>query len=253
MTVDARRIQHAIADKFRGDGFLVAFEVRNSTGSNANRAADAIAVHQWPSRQWAIHGFEIKVSRSDLARELANPKKADVMWQYCDYWWLAVPQGLVSARDVPEDWGIFTVGEDTGKALRKPAFHKATKFDRGFMVAFTRRIGDLNAPHVEAQVARQQRAFDSQVGEAVERRTRSLRQELEGKTKWIADFEEALGQRFHDITWENPQRLAAQLQLARMLGGDRYGSSLGSIERTIETLLARIKGFREEMEKANAA
>lgn len=252
MTIDAKRIQHAIADKFRKDGFLVAFEVRDSTGALAGRSADAIAIHQWPSRLWAIHGFEIKVSRSDLARELANPKKADVMWHYCDYWWLAVPQGLVSDRDVPEGWGIFTVGDDTYRALRKPSFHKATMFDRGFMMSFARRIGDLNAPHVEAQIARQQRHFDSKVDEAVERRTRSLREDLEKKTRWIADFEEALGQRFHDVTWENPQKLSAQLQLARMIGGDRYGSSLGQIERTMETLLARIKGFREELEKADA-
>lgn len=54
-----------------------------------------------------IVGYEIKVSRSDVLAELADPHKAESWKQYCIYWWLVVADAsLVEGLEIPEDWGV---------------------------------------------------------------------------------------------------------------------------------------------------
>jgi len=66
----------------------------------------------YPSRGLSVHGFEIKVSRGDLKKELACPDKAESVAQYCDYWWLVTPTGLVdNPGTLPDTWGLMEVDE----------------------------------------------------------------------------------------------------------------------------------------------
>lgn len=54
-----------------------------------------------------IHGYEIKVSRSDVLAELADPHKAESWKKYCVRWWLVVSDSkLVEGLEIPEEWGI---------------------------------------------------------------------------------------------------------------------------------------------------
>ena len=63
-----------------------------------------------------LHGHEIKVSRSDWLRELADPGKAETFARYCDYWWLVVSdRSIVKAGELPAGWGLMAV---TGRVLR---------------------------------------------------------------------------------------------------------------------------------------
>lgn len=54
------------------------------------------------------HGHEVKVSRSDWLRELADPGKAETFNQYMHYWWLVATPGVVK-DDLPEDWGLMVL------------------------------------------------------------------------------------------------------------------------------------------------
>lgn len=54
----------------------------------------------------ALHGHEIKVSRSDWLRELADPTKADAWKRYCDRWWLVAPPGVGRPEELPDGWGL---------------------------------------------------------------------------------------------------------------------------------------------------
>lgn len=66
-------------------------QVRNSTGwKRTERYADAVAMSLWPSRGLEVHGFEIKVSRSDVLKELRDPEKAAPIMRFCDRWWLVL-------------------------------------------------------------------------------------------------------------------------------------------------------------------
>jgi hypothetical protein len=90
-------------------------DVANATGWNGKRRADAIAMNLYPSRGMEIRGFEIKVSRSDLRRELDAPDKAEEIGKFCNTWWIVVPDGLADKDLIPLAWGIMEVGE---KGLR---------------------------------------------------------------------------------------------------------------------------------------
>lgn len=91
--------------------------VRNAAGFDATRTADAMALHLWPSRGHELHGFEVKVSRSDWRRELADPSKADGWFDYVDRWWIAAPKGVVPPDELPTSWGLLEVGDD-GTGIR---------------------------------------------------------------------------------------------------------------------------------------
>lgn len=102
-----RMVFKLLAKRFPGPAFVVLPQVRNGVGfaRRRDRTADALAISTWPSRGLSISGIEIKVSRSDWRRELAEPGKAAEIMQYCDYWLVAAPKGVIGKGEVPETWG----------------------------------------------------------------------------------------------------------------------------------------------------
>lgn len=93
----------------------------------ASRIADFIAVDCYghggygPERRYAVHGHEVKVSRSDWLTELRDPLKAEAFRPYCHQWWLVVASpSIVRDGELPDGWGLMI---KTGAALRavKPA------------------------------------------------------------------------------------------------------------------------------------
>lgn len=106
-----------------GPRYVIAEHVRNQCGfggywgTGPLRTADALVVDLWPSSGNLIHGFEVKVSRSDWLTELKDPDKAEAFRPYVDHWWLAVPDVAIVRDDLPDGWGLLAVGKD-GK-LRK--------------------------------------------------------------------------------------------------------------------------------------
>lgn len=88
----------------REHGGIFASEITSPCGK---RRADAMWMPTTHAEKYALHGHEIKVSRSDLLAELAEPAKADPWLQYCTYWWLVVSRpDMVAGLDVPAAWGI---------------------------------------------------------------------------------------------------------------------------------------------------
>lgn len=76
---------------------------------NSARRADALWLPLDGYRRGQIIGHEIKVARSDVMAELADPMKAEAWGQYCDAWWLVVPDvALLRDLDIPDGWGIMT-------------------------------------------------------------------------------------------------------------------------------------------------
>lgn len=92
-----------------GPRYACAEHVRSHAGFDASRTADFIAMDLWPSKGLAIHGHEVKVSRSDWLRELASPGKADPFMRYVDRWWLVVADRAIVRDDLPVGWGLMAV------------------------------------------------------------------------------------------------------------------------------------------------
>jgi hypothetical protein len=95
------------ANAGNGPRYVLAEHVRSAAGFDASRVADMLVMDLWPSSGHAIHGHEVKVSRSDWLRELADPTKAAAFMPYCTLWWLVVPDAAIVRRDeLPPGWGV---------------------------------------------------------------------------------------------------------------------------------------------------
>lgn len=82
---------------------IFATEIQSPDGS---RRADALWC-PWSDLDNGLVGHEIKVSRSDLIVELADPMKADPWAKYCREWWLVVSHpALIDGLQIPTAWGV---------------------------------------------------------------------------------------------------------------------------------------------------
>lgn len=86
------------------------YNVRNGTGYRGRtRYADAVVMSVWPSRGIWRGGIEVKVDRGDWLKELDQPEKAGEVQKFCEYWWVAAPEGVVKVQEVPKNWGFFEI------------------------------------------------------------------------------------------------------------------------------------------------
>ena len=98
--------------------------VKSSLGySDGDRIADFIAGDKYgggyAGEKLALHGHEVKVSRSDWLTELRDPTKANAIKRYMHHWWLVVPDAsIVKPGELPEGWGLLAP-DATGKLRAK--------------------------------------------------------------------------------------------------------------------------------------
>ena len=130
-----------VRKRHEGDGWQVFSELANGTGYKVKGWADAAALGIWPSRGYELHGYEFKISREDLKKELRDPSKADNVGAYCDYWWLALSdEGIMDGLVIPETWGILVPRGGVLRAVRKAPKLEAKPFDRAFCAAMIRNV-----------------------------------------------------------------------------------------------------------------
>lgn len=84
------------------------------------KVADFIAADKYPGMPYgtalALHGHEVKVSRSDWLTELRDPTKAETVKRYMHHWWLVVPDtDIVKPGELPNGWGLLV---KSGNKLR---------------------------------------------------------------------------------------------------------------------------------------
>lgn len=163
--------------------------VSDGTGGYKSRTADAIAMNLWPSRGLEIHGFEVKVYRSDWVRELRDPAKADAIAKYCDRWWLVVgDKGILEPGELPATWGLMIPFGRGLRAMVTPQKLTAAEPDRTFLAAILRRVAETKTPQAKIDAAYQQ-AREELKKEFEEAKNYRLK-ELQGR---VNDFEKASG------------------------------------------------------------
>jgi hypothetical protein len=122
---------------------VVVEEVAPGTGwSGSARWADVLALGVWPSKGLTLDGYEIKASRADLKRELADPDKHTALARYCDTWSLVVWDESVLVDGIPETWGIIVTAEEDGERVlvtkRKAAKLRPEAWPRNFVCSLVR-------------------------------------------------------------------------------------------------------------------
>jgi len=136
--INADMIRQVLEDAYRPPEWYLCFEVGNSTGASCERHADAVAINAYASKGFETRGFEIKVSKKDLAKELQNGAKSDVIAKFCDYWFLVTPKGLSDDFSFPPTWGVLEYRD--GKLRQKTKAKKLAKVEptAGFLCAILR-------------------------------------------------------------------------------------------------------------------
>lgn len=102
------------------DRWVRAEHVRSHLGHSSQRVADFIAADKYPGYPYgsalALHGHEVKVSRSDWLTELRDPTKSHTFSRYMHHWWLVVSDAsIVKPGELPEGWGLMV---KSGSVLR---------------------------------------------------------------------------------------------------------------------------------------
>lgn len=178
-----------VAKRFPSPAFAFFTQVRNGTGfaRKQDRTADALAVSCYPSRGLYLVGIEIKVSRSDWNKELANPEKAEAIQQYCRHWYVAAPKGVVPLGELPATWGLIEC--DRSAKVEMPAPQLDYKpLDMLMFCSILRNATDGFIPKIE---------LTSRVNERLEQVRDAERHRL--KTKYddlqttVSEFESASG------------------------------------------------------------
>lgn len=216
--VTSKDLVELLSIKYAPPAWAFFQQVANGTGFSAYRWADAMAMGIWPSRGLELHGFEIKVSRSDWMRELKKPEKAEDLMPYCDFWWIVVAdENIVRPEELPSTWGLM-VPKTRGLTAKVPApKQNSVPLDKIFVAALLRRAhetmvlkSDVNKI-VEAKVEREKGRYNDEI--------ERLREKNKDWEECIQNFEKASGVRINqwdggnigiavksvlDARWKNP-------------------------------------------------
>jgi hypothetical protein len=106
--ITAQDVVEALRRHFPPNRFAFFEQVRNETW--ATRTADVVVMNMWPSQGQALHGIEIKTSRTDWLQETKQPEKAETFARFCDYWWVVVSDpDIIHVGELPDGWGQLSI------------------------------------------------------------------------------------------------------------------------------------------------
>ena len=253
----------ALRQRYEAPAWALFGNVANATGFGANRWADAIAMSVWPSRGLMILGFEIKVTRSDLLRELKDPKKADEVGQYCDFWWVASGSAeLAKPEELPPAWGLLapvtTRAGVTMRVIKEAGRLKPKALDRSFVAAILRRAHETYDPDRLRRLMRDEiyqevcTAAESSLAKQHDAQITNLRAQFE-QARREADAARAQLRDVLDATYD-PFELQRAIALLRKLGGGWNGAepalvrAMAQIEPMIGAIAATRDGLRDTLE-----
>lgn len=237
-------VMSAMRKRYAQPQWALLEEVRDAAGHASRRSADAVAMSLWPSRGLEIHGFEVKVSRSDWSREMKSPEKAESVARFCDRWWLVAGSDLI-VRDgeLPPAWGLLVYADGALRTVREADKTEAQPVSRSFLAALLRRAdettkGWVHRDDVVAQVEERVAAqVPDQVAREVEKATREYAAAAE-KADVVRQIEEALGEPIRE--W-----IAPQLREAMAIVRGRRSGWVSALERDA----AQARSVADDMER----
>jgi hypothetical protein len=234
-----KELESLLKARYSGAEYALFFNVADGTGAGVGRWADAIAINLWPSRGLEIEGFELKVSRGDWQRELANPAKAEAVCKYCDRWSVVVAEaGIVRDGELPPTWGLMVANGNGLRVAVKPPKLKPCELDHSFVAAIARRATEQGA-EAEALKAEYDRGVESgkQAGSYDRRKLEETAERVKAFTLATGiDLNADYTSRFH---WQDPTKIgAAVLQVLKE--GDGIVSQMMQLRTYAATVVGEI-------------
>lgn len=235
---DVRRL---LKKAFPTPTYGVLYEVARGTGMNANRHLDAMVMSLWPSRGLDLTGVEIKVSRSDWRRELEQPQKAEELAQFCDFFCVAAPAGVVPFVEVPAKWGLYEFGKDGRLQITKaPARQEDKREPTKHLMAALFRAANRAADQddIDAAVSGKMRELEATFEKRVEDRVTSRRSLESGDAKAWQDLKAI-------IKGDTKEWLADAQVMAAVIAVYRSGiaspyQGLASLQKSLRDALSKV-------------
>lgn len=138
--IQAGGLLKMIRARYQPTEWAVLDELHDGTGGAATRRFDAVAFNCWPSRGMLRLGFEIKVSRADFSKELANHEKRAALEKHCHEAYFVVGPDVCKPREIPEPWGLLEVRGDKLHCTHKAPHRKVGSLSETFAVCAIRRL-----------------------------------------------------------------------------------------------------------------
>ena len=244
----AEEVRSALRAKYNDRRrYAIAEEVGLTTGFS-HRRLDVMVIDCYNSNGFRIDGFEIKVSTSDLRRELEDPEKHIAFFDVIDYYTLAVPAGVCEPlMDViPKKWGILIINEDgTTRYKRKPLALEDRKADkavpRGFFASITRAIQSRQPSDQEIQ-----QAYERGLAEGAEKAERHRGYMADRVAKEAAKLEayDKLALRLR-LWGDNVDEVMDEFEAFRKLDTDWVVASIAATIKKLEGLHGLLSGKKE--------
>ena len=248
--ITALTIRQALRQRFDDPWrYAIAEEVGTTTGVG-NRRLDMIVMDCYYSNSFRIDGFEIKISTSDLRRELEDPEKHIAFFDKIDYYTLAVPAGVVDPLldIIPKKWGILIINEDgSTRYKRKPLALEDRKNDkdvpRGFMASFVRAIQGQRPAAAELQ-----KEYDRGHADGVkyaERKSVYMSERVKRDVEKLDNYDK-LCQRFDIWRHDNIEQILDEFEAFRKLNIEwLMGNITGTINK-LQELKNKLGGVHDE-------
>jgi hypothetical protein len=227
---------------FSPPGYITLEEVRDATGFDGHRTADAIAVSLYRSRGKAIWGFEMKVSRSDWLHELKQPEKAESIMRYCDYWALVVPnKDIVKTGELPATWGMYVAQKNRLKCVVPCPKLDPLPMSITMLTALMYALGNRQTKDMDKAI-REARDEGYKQGSARAQDAYYEKQYKELDEK-VQSFEKASGLNIK-YGWNKPEKIGEVVKI--LLNGN---APLNKILDTAKYNLSKTEDLKNEIEK----
>lgn len=196
----AHDITLGLRQRYCAPEWALFFNVANGTGVRTYRYADALGMCLFPSRGLELHGFEIKVSKSDWKREAADPQKAETIAAYCDRWWVVTPPNLLDGENLPPNWGWLAYDGRAFYTKQKAEKTEAKPIDRAFLAALLRRAHESNEAILGAQLEEKSSNIEAEIRQRVDSELKSRTYRHKQLEDAVAIFEKRAGIKIE--TWD---------------------------------------------------
>lgn len=251
--MNAENVRAALRQRYSDSRhYAVAEEVGLTTGYS-HRRIDMVIVDCYGSNGFRIDGIEIKVSTSDLRRELQDPEKHVAFFDKIDYFTLAVPKGVAEPlmESIPQKWGILIVEEDgSTRYKRRPLALEDKKNDgsvpRGFMAELIRSIQKRQPSEQELQET-YKKGFE-EGKESEQRNTRYMTERVKRDVEKLKAYDE-IQRRFRIYREDNIDEILDEFEVFRSLGIDWLKGSIQSTINSLEALKNKLNGKNEQEDR----
>ena len=103
---------------YKAEKFQCFSELRLGSGYGFHeRRIDFLVIDIAPSRGNKIIAYEVKVSRADFRKDIANEKKQRGAKLYSNEFYFIAPKGVIPLREVPNWAGLVEIHVEKGEAL----------------------------------------------------------------------------------------------------------------------------------------